>query len=189
VSLPAAPTAENLKNLSIYIIVDPDTKKETAEPNFVQPKDISAIEKWVKAGGVLVLMANDTANCEIPHFNQLAKVFGIQFSNKNRNMVQGTQFEQGKLMILKGDPIFKTASKIYIKELSPLILTSPAKSGLTDQGDVIFGISKYGKGTVFAVGDPWLYNEYTDGRRIDTSFENFEAGKDLAHWLLKQSAK
>jgi unsaturated rhamnogalacturonyl hydrolase len=189
VSVPAPPTAENLKNLSVYIIVDPDTKKETANPNFVQPKDISAIEKWVKAGGVLVLMANDTANCEIPRFNQLAKVFGIQFSNKNRNMVQGTQFEQGRLDIPKGDPIFKTASKIYIKELSPLILTLPAKSGLTDQGDIIFGISKYGKGTVFAVGDPWLYNEYTDGRRIDTSFENFEAGKDLANWLLKQAAK
>jgi unsaturated rhamnogalacturonyl hydrolase len=42
---------------------------------------------------------------------------------------------------------------------------------------------------VFAVGDPWLYNEYVDGRRIDTSFENFEAGKDLAGWLLKQVVK
>jgi unsaturated rhamnogalacturonyl hydrolase len=73
--------------------------------------------------------------------------------------------------------------------LSPLALTPPATSALTDQGDIIFGISKYGKGTVFAVGDPWLYNEYLDGRRIDTSFENFEAGKDLAEWLLKQVAK
>ncbi|MCE7044140.1 glycoside hydrolase family 88 protein [Dyadobacter sp. CY312] len=187
VSIPTAPTAENLKGVGVYIIVDPDTKKETAAPNFVEAKDIAAIEKWVKAGGVLVLMANDTANCEIPHFNQLAKVFGIQFTSKNRNMVQGLQFEQGKLNIPAGDPIFKNTSKIYIKELSPLALTGPAKSGLTDDGDIIFGISKYGKGTVFAVGDPWLYNEYTDGRRIDTSFENFEAGKDLAQWLLKQA--
>jgi unsaturated rhamnogalacturonyl hydrolase len=85
--------------------------------------------------------------------------------------------------------IFKTASKIYIKELSPLVLTPPAKSALTDQGDIILGVSKYGKGVVFAVGDPWLYNEYVDGRRIDSSFENFEAGKDLASWLLKQIVK
>ena len=189
-SIPAAPTAENLKGTNVYIIVDPDTKKETASPNFIQPKDITEIEKWVKAGGVLVLMANDTANCEIPHFNQLAKVFGIQFTNRNRNMVQGLQFEQGRLDIPASDKtIFKNASKIYIKELSPLALTPPAKSALTDHGDIIFGVSKYGKGTVFAVGDPWLYNEYTDGRRIDTSFENFEAGKDLAEWLLKQTVK
>jgi unsaturated rhamnogalacturonyl hydrolase len=187
VSIPAAPTTENLKGLSVYIIVDPDTDKETTAPNFVKSKDIDEIEKWVRAGGVLVLMANDTAHCEIPHFNQLAKVFGIQFTNKNRNMVQGMQFEQGKLDIPAGDSIFKNTSKIYIKELSPLALTGSAQSGLTDQDDVIFGISRYGKGTVFAVGDPWLYNEYTDGRRIDTSFENFEAGKDLAGWLLKQA--
>ena len=190
ISIPAAPTQANLKDIDIYIIVDPDTKKETPSPNFIQKQNIAAIESWVKAGGVLVLMANDTANCEITHFNELARTFGIQFSNKNRNMVQGTQFEQGKLMIpAASKAIFKTANKIYIKELSPLILSSPAKSALTDQGDVILGISKYGKGTVFAVGDPWLYNEYVDGRRIDTSFENFEAGKDLAEWLLKQVDK
>ena len=190
VSFPVAPDAAGLKGVDIYIIVDPDTKKETSEPHFIDDKSISGIEKWVKAGGVLVLMANDTANCEIPHFNKLAAKFGIQFTSKNRNMVQGTQFEQGKLMIsADARSVFKTAEKIYIKELSPLSLTPPAKSLLTDQGDVIFGISKYGKGTVFAVGDPWLYNEYFDGRRIDTSFENFEAGKDLAGWLLKQVVK
>lgn len=190
VSLPKAPTAASLNGVDIYIIVDPDTKKETPEPHFIDDTSISEIEKWVKGGGVLVLMANDTANCEIPHFNRLAAKFGIQFTNKNRNMVQGTQFEQGKLMIpADAKTVFKTAEKIYIKELSPLSLTPPAKPLLTDQGDVIFGISKYGKGTVFAVGDPWLYNEYVDGRRIDTSFENFEAGKDLAGWLLKQVVK
>jgi unsaturated rhamnogalacturonyl hydrolase len=189
-TISAAPSAENLKGVDVYIIVDPDTKKETAHPNFIQSHDISVIEKWVKDGGVLMLMANDTSNCEIPHFNQLVKVFSMQFTNKNRNMVQGLQFEQGRLDIpADNKSIFKTASKIYIKELSPLALTGDAKSALTDHGDIIFGVTKYGKGTVFAVGDPWLYNEYLDGRRIDTSFENFEAGKDLATWLLKQVVK
>ena len=189
-TIPDAPSAENLKGIDVYIIVDPDTKKETVKPNLIGAKDVAVIEKWVKAGGVLMLMANDTSNCEIPHFNDLAKVFGMQFTNKSRNMVQGLQFEQGRLFIpADNKTIFKTANKIYIKELSPLALTAPAKSGLTDQGDVIFGICKYGKGTVFAVGDPWLYNEYLDGRRIDTSFENFEAGKDLAAWLLQQVSK
>ena len=190
VSIPAAPTAENLKGIDVYIIVDPDTKKESPNPNFVQSKDIAEIEKWVKAGGVLVLMANDTANCEIPHFNELAKVFGMQFTNKNRNMVQGLQFEQGRIDVPASDKtIFKNASKLYIKELSPIAVTPPAKSILTDHGDIIMAVSKYGKGTVYALGDPWIYNEYLDGRRIDNSFENFAAAKDLSIWLLQQTAK
>ena len=190
VSVPAAPTAENLKGIDVYIIVDPDTKKESPKPNFVQPKDIAEIEKWVKSGGVLVLMANDTANCEIPHFNELAKVFGIQFTNKNRNMVQGLQFEQGRIDVPAGEKtIFKNAGKLYIKELSPIAVTPPAKSILTDHGDIIMAVSKYGKGTVYALGDPWIYNEYLDGRRIDNSFENFAAAKDLSIWLLQQAAK
>lgn len=190
VSIPSAPTAENLKGIDVYIIVDPDTKKESPNPNFLQSKDIAEIEKWVKAGGVLVLMANDTANCEIPHFNELAKVFGIRFTNKNRNMVQGLQFEQGRIDVPANDKtIFKNASKLYIKELSPIAVTAPAKSILTDHGDIIMAVSKYGKGTVYALGDPWIYNEYLDGRRIDNSFENFAAAKDLSIWLLQQTAK
>ncbi len=190
VSIPSAPTAENLKGIDVYIIVDPDTKKESPNPNFVQSKDIAEIEKWVKAGGVLVLMANDTANCEIPHFNELAKVFGIRFTNKNRNMVQGLQFEQGRIDVPANDKtIFKNAGKLYIKELSPIAVTAPAKSILTDHGDIIMAVSKYGKGTVYALGDPWIYNEYLDGRRIDNSFENFAAAKDLSIWLLQQTAK
>jgi len=189
VSISSAPTTENLKGIDVYIIVDPDTKKETANPNFVQPKDIAEIEKWVKAGGVLLLMANDTSNCEIPHFNELAKVFGIQFTNKNRNMVQGLQFEQGRIDVTSDRAIFTSASKLYIKELSPLALTNPAKSALTDHGDIIMAFSKYGKGIVFAIGDPWIYNEYLDGRRIDNSFQNFDAAKELSVWLLNQAAK
>lgn len=190
VSIPEAPKAANLKGIDVYIIVDPDTKKESPNPNFVQPEDITEIEKWVKAGGVLVLMANDTANCEIPHFNQLAKVFGIQFTAKNRNMVQGSAYEQGRIDVPAGDKsIFKNAGKLYIKELSPIAVTSPAKSILTDQGDIIMAVSKYGKGTVYALGDPWIYNEYLDGRKIGSSFENFAAAKDLSIWLLQQAPK
>ena len=50
-------------------------------------------------------------------------------------------------------------------------------------------VAKMGKGTVFAVGDPWLYNEYLDGRKLPASFENYKAAGDLVKWLLKQSTK
>jgi unsaturated rhamnogalacturonyl hydrolase len=48
-------------------------------------------------------------------------------------------------------------------------------------------VAKHGRGTVFAVGDPWLYNEYVDGRRLPPEYDNYKAAKDLAAWLLRQS--
>lgn len=188
-TLATAPTAATLKDLDVYIIVDPDTPKESPNPNYIQPADSKVIADWVRAGGVLVLMANDTANCETKHFNQLAGLFGIQFLPKNRNMVQGTQFEQGRLDIPARTPIFTHTQVVYIKELAPLDLKAPAQAILTDQGDIIMAVAKVGQGTVFAVGDPWLYNEYTDGRRIPVVYQNFSAGKDLATWLLQQVPK
>lgn len=188
-SLPSAPTASNLKDASVYIIVDPDTKKETDKPNFVQKEDITAIKNWVKNGGVLLLMANDTSNCEIPHFNELSKVFGIEFTAKNRNMVKNDNYPQGEVLVPANHAIFKTARKLFVKELSVLSLKSPAKSSISGDGDVIIATAQYGKGTVFAIGDPWLYNEYVDGRKvpIGLGYENFKASKDLAKWLLMQA--
>ena len=186
VALPTAPTAAALKDVNVYIIVDPDTKKETAQPHYIQPADSKVITDWVKAGGTLVLMANDTSNCEIPHFNELAKNFGVQFLPQNINMVQGSQFEQGKVAIPTGNSIFKDTRAVYIKELAPLGLTGPAKANVSKGSNVIMATAKVGKGTVFVVGDPWLYNEYTDGRKIPAVYQNFEAGKDLATWVLQQ---
>jgi unsaturated rhamnogalacturonyl hydrolase len=37
---------------------------------------------------------------------------------------------------------------------------------------------------VFAVGDPWFYNEYTDGRKLPEDFENFKAAQDFVRWVL-----
>ena len=46
--------------------------------------------------------------------------------------------------------------------------------------------AKYGKGTVLAMVDPWLYNEYTDGRKDHPSGDNFAAGKELVRWVIAQ---
>ncbi|WP_266366377.1 glycoside hydrolase family 88 protein [Tellurirhabdus rosea] len=187
VTVGSAPTAASLKGIDVYIIVDPDTPKETAKPNYVADADIKAITEYVKNGGVLVLMANDTSNCEHKNFNRLAAQFGMQFLPKNVNMVQGTQWEQGLVNIPANNPIFKTTRAVYIKELAPVEVKAPAKAVVSEKGDVIMAVAKVGKGTVFAVGDPWLYNEYVDGRRIPARYENFKAGKELAKWLLEQT--
>ena len=52
---------------------------------------------------------------------------------------------------------------------------------------MIMAVAKFGRGTVFAVGDPWLYNEYVDGRKLPPEFDNGKAAKDLARWLIAQS--
>lgn len=187
-SLPVAPTADNLKKASVYIIVDPDNEKESPAPNFIQAADITAIEGWVKAGGVLVLMGNDSANMEFTHFNELAGRFGIHFNFDDYHKVTGNQYEMGAFTMTVQDAIFPTTNKIYIKELSTLKLDGPARAHFTDQGNVITAVAKVGKGTVFAVGDPWFYNEYTDGRKLPADFQNFNAARDLTRWLMLQIA-
>ncbi len=188
-SLDVAPTVANLKKSDVYIIVDPDTEKESATPNYVSDADANEIYNWVKNGGVLVLMSNDFGNCEFTHFNKLAGKFGIHFNEDQRNAVKGRDFEVGKFMVPSGNAIFKTAKQLYIKEISTLKLTGSAKSVFTEGKDVVMATAKIGKGTVFAVGDPWLYNEYVNGIKLPAEYENFKAAQDLSHWLLKQSSK
>ena len=185
-SLPDAPRANNLKGIEVYIIVDPDTKKETVSPNYIQKEDIETIENWVKAGGTLVMLANDSANVELPHFNQLAAKFGILFTDKSRNMVKNDVYEQGKVTIPANHPIFKEPKKIFVKELSILSYKNPAKSILSEGGDDVMAIAKFGKGRVIALGDPWIYNEYLNGKRLPKEFENFKAAKNLVVWLLQK---
>jgi unsaturated rhamnogalacturonyl hydrolase len=188
-TLNEAPTASNLKSANIYIIVDPDTPTETEKPNYVESKDVKAITDWVKAGGVLVLMGNDVGNAEFDHFNQLAGAFGIEFNKDSRNKVPGNDFTMGRLIVTPPHPIFKTARNLYLKELSTLKIKSPARAVFVDNNDTIMAVAKFGKGTVFAVGDPWLYNEYTDGRKLPPEYDNFKAATDLSLWLIQQTPK
>ncbi len=188
-TLEKAPTADALKKAAVYMIVDPDGLKDNKNPNYVTDGDASTIATWVKNGGVLLLMANDSANCDLPHFNKLANKFGMHFTNRSINMVQGNEFETGAVMNNAPNPVFKKTKKMYLKELSPLEVKPPAKALLSSAENVIFATAKYGKGTVFAVGDPWLYNEYTDGRKIPAEFQNFTAANELINWLLTQSKK
>jgi len=186
-TLAAAPAAEDLKNVSVYIIVDPDTPKETADPKFMDEKSASVIADWVKRGGVLAVFANDLGNCDLEHTNILVRKFGIEFNLDSINHVDGSKFEMGKILVPAANEIFKNAHTIYMKEISTLKLSSPAKPLLNHNGSVIIATARYGKGSVFVVGDPWLYNEYTDGRKLPAEYENLKAGRDLAHWLLAQA--
>ena len=186
-TLSVAPTAAGLKGADIYLIVDPDTDKETAKPNYMTAADADQIYNWVKAGGVLILMENDSINAEFRHFNILAERFGMHFNQDSRNRVQGRQFEQGAFIIPAGNPVFSHPGKVHIKELSSLELKSPATAVYKDGDHVIMAVTHVGKGAVFAVGDPWFYNEYLDGRRLPVEYENYQAAADLVNWMIGQA--
>ena len=185
-TLYSAPRAENLKNAQVYIIVSPDIPAKNPNPHYLQPEDVKPVVDWVRNGGVLVLMENDPANADFEHFNKLSEAFGIHFNAVLRNTVEGTHFEQGKVEVPAGTPIFSGPHTFYMKEISTITPKSPAKPILTHNGEVIMAVAKLGKGTVFAMTDPWLYDEYTDGIKLPPEYQNYQGGKELAHWLLSQ---
>jgi hypothetical protein len=181
-----APNPTNLALADIYIIVDPDTRKESPDPKYIGAGDVKVIADWVEHGGVLLIMANDSANVELKHFNTLAEKFGIHFNDDLRNHVKDDyHFQDGAFNVKSDNPLLKTAKKIYMKDICSLTISPPTDAALKDGDATIIAISHYGKGTVVAVGDPWLYNEYTNGR-LPADFENDKAANDLAAWLLKQ---
>jgi hypothetical protein len=181
------PVRENLDSINIYIIVDPDTPQENPLPNYIDDSCIVNIVNWVKQGGVLVLFANDKGNCEFLHLNRLAGKFGIHFNEDSRNRVTGNNFNMGEFNQFPVHPIFSGVKQIYMKEISTLMIQKPAEAILSDKGDIIMASAKFGKGLVFAVGDPWLYNEYIDNRILPDDFENYKAAKNLFEWLLSKA--
>jgi len=186
-TLSAAPTAANLKNADVYVIVDPDTPKETANPNYIGEEHVKTIADWVKRGGVLVLMGNDGQNAELDKFNTLASEFGIRFNKDRKFEVINNDYKMGAVEISPGNEVFETARKIFVKEVSTLSLSGKARPVVTANGDNLIAIAKHGKGSVFVIGDPWLYNEYVDGRRLPAEYENFKAAQNLSRWVIGQA--
>jgi len=185
-TLYTAPTLAALRQAQVYIIVSPDIPAKNPAPHYLRPEDAAQIAEWVKAGGVLVIMENDPGNADLEHLNLLAEKFGIHYNNVLRNQVIGNKFEMGKVPIQGGGPIFQNSHTAYMKEVCTISLSSPATSLLRDHGDILMAEAQYGKGTVFATVDPWLYNEYTDGRKLPAEYDNFAAGKELVRWILGQ---
>jgi unsaturated rhamnogalacturonyl hydrolase len=185
-TLSEAPTLSRLNDASIYMIVDADNVGDNPTPNYMSDKDAQEIYNWVKAGGVLVLFHNDKPNADFTSFNKLSDLFGIHFNEDTHNRVVGKDYEGGKIVVPAGNQILKNVQTIYQKEVCSITVKAPAQPVLTKGELVIFATAKIGKGTVFATGDPWLYNEYTDGRMLPSMYQNAEAANDLVKWLIAQ---
>jgi unsaturated rhamnogalacturonyl hydrolase len=183
-----APTAADLKRAQIYVLASPDIRVKNPAPHYMDQASGDVIAAWVKAGGVLVLMENDVTNSEFEHFNSMSERFGIHFNPVIRNKVVDNKWEMGTVMIPAGTGVFEHPHKAYLKEICTIRVSGQAKAVVTDQGDVLMAVAKYGKGTVFAVVDPWVYNEYTDRRnKLPVEYDTFGAAIDLAGWAVRQA--
>ena len=185
----AKPYPAVLQKLSIYIIVDPDTTTESPKPNYILSDDVASIAKWVAGGGVLAVLANDGPNCEFTHLNMLMAQFGMRFKHVTLHPVTGDNFEMGASTNLPDHPLFKGVKKIYLKDISDISLSGTAKSILTEKDKVLIAENKFGKGYVFAIGDPWIYNEYIEHDRLPESFDNRKAAENLNGLLLSYTKK
>ena len=188
-TLDSAPTAAKLSAAQFYIIVSPDNPAKNPDPHYMTADDAEQIAAWVQSGGVLLMMENDPANADIPHMDLLADKFGLHFNNVLVHHVVGDDFPAGRIDIPTPSPPFTHPHVLYMKDTCSLTLSGDAAPLLRDKaGNLLMAWAKYGKGMVVAVTDPWLYNEYTDGRKLPPEYDNFAAGKELVGWLLEQRA-
>jgi unsaturated rhamnogalacturonyl hydrolase len=184
--LDAEPTFANLHGAQVFVIASPDNLDKNPHPHFATAEDANQIAEWVKAGGVLMIFENDTSFADLDHFNLVSDKFGIHFNSVLRKHVLGTQWEMGKIPVDGSGPIFHHPHTLYMKDVCTISASGPAKPLLTEGSDIFMAESKYGKGTVYAVVDPWLYNEYTDGRKLPAEYDNYAAGIELVRWTLEQ---
>lgn len=161
-------TPAALSSVKAFIIVDPDTPAETDKPQYIMPDEIAAIEQWVHQGGRLVLLGNDKGNAEFDHFNQLAGRFGITFLEETYPPVK----PKGILVVSGNTPIFAGGLEVYLVEIAPLKVAAGVEVLLAHEGTTVMALAHAGKGEVFALGDPWVYNEYIghkDNRAVATN--------------------
>ena len=94
--LDAEPTLANLAARRSIVIASPDNLDKNPHPHYATAEDAAQIAEWVKAGGVLMIMENDTSFADLDHFNVISDKFGIHFNSVLRKHVIGTNWEQGK---------------------------------------------------------------------------------------------
>jgi unsaturated rhamnogalacturonyl hydrolase len=188
-----APRAADLKGVAVYVIAAPDNLKLNPKAHFMDQESADAIVDWVRAGGVLVLMQNDVERADQVHFNLLSDRFGIHFNPVMKQDELNDSYVNTIVPVPAGTGgIFNQNFKGLMKQICTITGSAPAKSILTAhgtdaEGDTVMAVTHLGRGLVYANVDPWVYNEYTDGRKNPLDEQNFAAGEQLTRWIVQQA--
>jgi unsaturated rhamnogalacturonyl hydrolase len=122
------------------------------------------------------------------YLDLLSDKFGIHYNPVLRNEELNNDYANTIVNIpANTGGIFKHAHKALMKETCTITVSAPAKAILVDKGDAFMAVAYPGKGVVFANVDPWIYNEYTDGRKTPLDEDNFAGGQELTHWLVNEA--
>jgi unsaturated rhamnogalacturonyl hydrolase len=183
-TLTTEPTEAALKRAQYYMIVSPDIPAKNPNPHYMTPADAAVVEKWVKRGGTLLLMENDPANADIVHMDLLADRFGLHFNNVLVHHVVGDDFPAGRIDVGATAP-FNHPHVLYMKDTCSLALSKKAAPLIVWKGDTLMAWTRSGKGMVVAVTDPWLYNEYTDGKKLPPLYDQQAAGQEFVEWVVE----
>lgn len=187
--LDAAPTVKNLKDAQVYFVVSPDNIAKNPHPHYANSADAEELAQWVSRGGVLVIMGNDASNADLEHFNVIAEKFGLHWNDALHKHVVGTEWAMGKVAVHAGGAVFHQPHTLYMKDVCTITVSGTAKSLLQEGSDIFMAQARYGKGTVIAVADPWIYNEYVDGRTLPAEYDNYAGGVEFARYILEQVAR
>ncbi len=188
-----APRATDLKGVGVYVIVAPDNLKLNPNAHFMDQESADAIVDWVKAGGVLVLMENDIERADQVHFDLLSDRFGVHFNPAMKQDELNNSYVNTIVPVPAGTGgIFKQDFKGLMKQICTITASAPAKvilraHGTDAEGETVMTLTYLGRGVVYANVDPWVYNEYTDGRKNPLDEQNFAAGQELTRWIIEQA--
>ena len=103
------------------------------------------------------LLGNNAGNAEFEHLNQLARKFGFESLQSTVGKTSGKA-----ILTIKGNGgIFDGAPAFYAVDVAAIQVNSKSVKTLLDfQGTPVMVLAHKGKGYVFGLGDPWVYNEY-----------------------------
>ncbi len=181
--LRTAPTAAGLSSAQVYVVASP----ANTFSHDITKQDADAVETWVKEGGVLILFQNKEVIEKSSNLNILSDRFGMHFNQSDGTGRQDGREEQNVVVIPPGNNVFSTSRRLSLQGNSTLTLKPQAHSVLQDNDGAKIAVASVGRGTVLAIADPWLLNEFLDGRKSSPSTDNFRAAIDLAGWILKQT--
>ena len=182
-ALRVAPTSSSLSSAQIYVVAAP----VDAFSHDVTKQDADAVETWVRDGGVLLLIGSQGDGEQASGLNTLAERFGMHVNAAAGSKSQGQADERGVLVTPPGADIFPISRRVFLQGTSTLRLSPLAHPILNAADSTRMAVASVGRGTVLTIANPWLSNQYVDGRSVIPASDNLAAAIDLAGWLLKQT--